>query len=66
MQGFEQRRVLETQSIAEDGVTDYDDDCMGCEAMIGELYSGFNYFPTTTHAKPSGQWPCRSRTRRSS
>ena len=42
MPNYEPRWVLEAQSIADDGITDYDDGTLGCEAMIGEL--NVNYY----------------------
>ena len=43
MQRSEQGQLLEPQSIVEDAITDYDDNCLGCEAMIGELNTGFSF-----------------------
>jgi hypothetical protein len=37
MPNYEPRWVYETQSIADDGIAEYDDGTLGCEAMIGEL-----------------------------
>lgn len=51
MQRSEQRQMLEAQSIFEDAITDYDDNCLGCEAMIGELNTGCSFSQRRCEAK---------------
>jgi hypothetical protein len=50
MQRSQERRTPELQALADEGITDYDDNRLGCEAMIGDLNSGFSYVPMKTHA----------------